>query len=258
MLIKKLTALFIVMIMLFSASSVFAGEADNVVRVYFDGEEVSFRVPPHFYNNRLVVPVRPFLEALGTQIGWDSERGAVTTSWEGKNIVFHINQSMLEIDGEIMEVDTPAVIVAGSTMIPLRLVSELFGLRVQWDGEAGVVEVESKNYVPFQRVKGIYDLPAEVSQWVDVSKPEKVNATLEFDSRLYVLSALGWKPSGGYDVKIRNIMREDTAWRVNVEIREPLPGQSTIQVISHPYDLVCLDLNAVGRPSTVVFRKINR
>ena len=255
--IKRFTVLFIVMVMLFSASCVFASEEDQGVRIFFDGEEVSFRVAPRFYNNRLVVPVRPFLEALGAPIGWDHERGAVSTAWEGENIVLFINQAMIEINGEVMEVDTPAVVVAGATMIPLRLVSELFGLQVNWDGEAGVVEVESKNSVPFQKVKEVYDLPAEVIQWVNIFKSENVNAMLEFDSRLYILSALGWKSSGGYDVQIKRITQEDTAWRVNVEMREPLPGQASIQVISYPYDLVYLDLTAVGRPSAVVFRTIN-
>ena len=255
--IKRLTSLFIVFIILFTASCVFAGELEKKVRVYFDGEEVSFRVTPQFYNGRLVVPVRPFMEALGTNIAWDKEQGSVVTAWENKTIVFHVNHYMIEIDGERVEVDAPAVIVAGTTMMPLRIVSELFGLQVLWDGEKGVVEVESNNYVPFRRLKESDELPSSIRQWVEISKPEYVNTTLEFDNHLYILSSLGWKPSGGYDNKIRKVTREDTAWRVSVEAREPLPGHSTIQVISYPYDLVCLDLASVGRPSDVFFLTVN-
>ncbi|MEW5921410.1 MAG: stalk domain-containing protein [Bacillota bacterium] len=258
MFIRRLAALFCALVILFTASCAFAGSGDKRVRVLFDGEEISFRVAPQFYNNRLIVPVRPLLEALGTQVAWDQEKNVLSTVWDGKNVVVHINQSMIEINGNIVEADTPAVIVGGATMMPLRAVSELFGLKVKWDRENNVVEVESSNYIPFQRVKGNDDLPTVVRQWVDVSMPEKVNRTMELENRLYVLSSLGWKPTGGYDVKIIKIVRENTSFRVNVESREPLPGQATIQVISHPYDLVCLDLKVVGRPSTIIFHHVNR
>lgn len=256
--IRKLTALFVALIVIFSVSCVLAAEGNKTIRVYFDGEEVSFREPPQFYNGRLIVPVRPFLETLGTQIAWDSERGSVTTTWEDKTIIFYVNDYMVEINGSIVEVDTPAVIVGGTTMLPLRTFSELFGLQVKWDGEVGVVEVESKNYVPFEKVKGISDLPPAVSQWIDVTKWDEANTTLELEDHLYILSSLGWKPTGGYDVRIRRITWDNNTWLVNVQTKEPLPGQPTIQVISNPYDLVRLDLASVGRPSSVVFRTIKR
>ncbi len=260
--IKQLTSLFIFFfIVLFSFSCAFAMEDigdTETVKVYFNGEEISFHVAPQFQNGRLVVPVRPFLEALGAKIAWDSERGSVVTAFEDKTIVLHVNDAMIEINGDFMEVDTPAVIVAGTTMLPLRIVSEIFGLQVKWDGEKGVVEVESKNYIPFRQLKIGDDLSSPVLQWVETSRQESINTSLELDNKVYILSSLGWKPTGGYDVKIRSIMWKDSNWRVTVESKEPLPGQPTIQVISNPYDLVCVDLSRVARPYTIVYHAISR
>jgi hypothetical protein len=135
------------------------------------------------------------------------------------------------------------------------VVSELFGLKLNWDEEKGVAELESKNYVPFRQIQGreLAALPSVVRKWKELNLPQQVNKAMELDDSFYILSSLGWKPSGGYVVKIRRILREDSAWRVHVELREPLPGQPTIQVISNPYDLVSVDLTAAGRPSSVVF-----
>lgn len=258
MVFKRLTALFCALAFLFTASAAFAGSEQNNVRVLFDGEEISFPVAPQFYNNRLIVPVRPLLEALGTKVAWDHEKNTLSTSWDGKNIVVHIKESMIELNGNIMEADTSAVIVGGTTMMPVRTISELFGLKVNWDGESNVVEVESSNYIPFQRLKENDELPVAVREWVDVVRPEEANRTLELDNRLYVLSSLGWKPTAGYGVRIIKITRENTAFHVNFESREPLPGQFSFQTISYPYDLVCLDLKAVGKPSSLFFHQVKR
>lgn len=258
MLFRRLTSLLCALVILLTASCAFAGREDKPVRVFFDGEEIAFRVVPQFYNNRLIVPVRPLLEALGSQVTWDPEKNTLSTSLDGQNIVVHINQSMIELNGNIMETDTPAVIVGGTTMMPVRAVSELFGLRVKWDGENNLVEVESNNFIPFQRLKENDELPTVVRQWVDYSKPEPVNRTLELDNRLYVLSSLGWKPTMGYSIKIVKVVRDNASFRVNIETKEPLPGQFTFQTISYPYDLISVDLKALSKPTAVHFYKVNR
>lgn len=254
---KKLTTILIAIFVFFNVSCVFAAEEDKAIRIFFDGEEISFREQPQFKEGRLVVPVRSFLKALGSQLEWNKEEGSVTTYFEDKTIVFHVEHSLIEINGDKIELETSMEIVGGSMIMPLRTISELLDLQVSWDGEKGVVKVESDNYVPLERVKDSTDLPLAVTQWVDTLKHENINTTLELDDHLYILSALGWKPSGGYDVKIRRILRENSSWSVNVVLREPQLEHSTIQVIDYPYDLVCLDLADAGRPSAVVFRTVN-
>jgi hypothetical protein len=157
-----------------------------------------------------------------------------------------------------VEVDTPAVVVGGTTMLPLRVVSELLGLKVEWDEEKGIAVLESKNFIPFRQVQGreIVALPSVVRSWLGLNLPQQVNKVMEFDNSIYILSSLGWKPTGGYVVKIRRIVWEESAWRVKVELREPLSGHPTIQVISNPYDLVRVELAVAGRPSSIVFHTL--
>lgn len=258
MLMRKLTVLILALIILLPAAAVFAGSEERRIRVFFDGEEIISRVAPQFINNRLVVPVRPFLETLEAKIVWDIERNAVSATWDGQVIVLFVNRPIVEVNGNIVNVDVPAVVVEGTTMLPLRVVSELFGLRVNWDEVKGIAEVVSKNHVPFRLIQGaeIAALPLAVRNWMEINLPQQGSRVMDYDNSLYILSSLGWKPSGGYVVKIRRIVREGTAWRVNVELREPLSGQPTIQVVSNPYDLVRVDLEAAGRPSNIIFRTI--
>ena len=55
------------------------------------------------------------------------------------SIKFKVGDSILSINGENKEVIKPYVIGAGTTLVPLRVISEAFGAEVSWDGETKTV-----------------------------------------------------------------------------------------------------------------------
>jgi len=220
---------------------------NGAIRVFVDREEVTFSVPPVFCNGRLLVPMRAFLEAMGAEIGWDGEAGTVFARRGDNVVVLKINEPYAVVNGEKIELDAPATIVQGSTMVPLRFLSTFLGMQVRWNEEERTAEVESGLFVPFKRftVKDWEKLDPCIRDWVESSWDNLGIQARKKEGKLYILTTFGLKLSGGYDIEIRKIERVgglDDCIKAVICFSEPLYEQYTIPVFSRPFDLVSVDL----------------
>ena len=57
-------------------------------------------------------------------------------------IRFRVGDSVLSINGNNVEVETPYIAGDGTTLVPIRVISEAFGANVGWDGATQTVTVE--------------------------------------------------------------------------------------------------------------------
>ncbi|MCL2415308.1 MAG: stalk domain-containing protein [Defluviitaleaceae bacterium] len=106
----------------------------NVIQDLVDDVEITMDVIPVIVNNRIMVPVRFLAESLGAEIQWDEVNRIVRINLDNQIITMTI--------GEIIEgMDTPAEIINGRTMVPLRFVAESFGAEVRFDADSGSVSI---------------------------------------------------------------------------------------------------------------------
>jgi len=89
-------------------------------------------------NNRTLVPMRKPLEAIGAELTYDKKTQIVTAVKDGTTVTVIIGQSYISVDGEIVPMDTSAIIKDDRTYIPLRAVFEGFGYTVTWSGAGKV------------------------------------------------------------------------------------------------------------------------
>ncbi len=61
---------------------------------------------------------------------------------ESVRVEFSIGDSMIGINGEMVEVEKPYIVGEGVTLVPIRVISESFGAEVNWDGETKTVTVK--------------------------------------------------------------------------------------------------------------------
>ncbi|MCL6477745.1 MAG: DUF1343 domain-containing protein [Peptococcaceae bacterium] len=84
-------------------------------------------------SNRLIVPLRAIVEALGATAHWDNKNRTATIVRDGKTVVFKIDSTAATVNGQLKRMDTRPVIKNSRTMIPARYVSEYLGFDVRWD-----------------------------------------------------------------------------------------------------------------------------
>lgn len=122
------------------------GQPDGAVpplRLIVKGQNVEFDSEPYIdANDRLMVPVRAILEALGATVDWDEAERTVSISGQGHTLLLKIDSTRAVVDGGQRTMDTCPVIKNERTMLPARYVGEYLGFTVDWDEETRTVTVE--------------------------------------------------------------------------------------------------------------------
>ncbi len=138
---KKIFALTLSALCIMAVSaSVYAADISIVV----DGDKVESDVAPQITaEGRTIVPLRVISETLGAEVSWDGEAKKVTAVKDGNTLALTIGEKKMVNNGDEVSLDSPAQIIDGRTMVPLRVISESFGCEVGWDGETKTVTVTS-------------------------------------------------------------------------------------------------------------------
>ena len=113
------------------------------ISVYLDGSALIFDVPPMLIDGRVFVPMRAIFEALGAEVAWDADTQTATGTKDETVVVLPIGSTSPMVNGAVVSIDTPGVIIDGRTLVPLRFVAESFGVSVEWDGDTRTVTITS-------------------------------------------------------------------------------------------------------------------
>jgi prenyltransferase beta subunit len=119
-------------------------DASYMYKVLLNGKYLSFSQPPINESGRILVPMRKIFESLGAEVKWDGDKSLVTGIFADKSIELKIGSLAAKVDGLEIELDVPAVIKNGTTLVPLRFISESLEKKVEWDGEKDTVIIGSE------------------------------------------------------------------------------------------------------------------
>lgn len=109
--------------------------ADGIA-VYLDGQPLSFDVPPITEQDRTLVPLRAILTPLGASFRWDEDSQSVTVTLGGTQLFMVVGSTQALVNGQPVTLPVPVRVLSGHTMLPLRFLSEEYGLAVEWDEES--------------------------------------------------------------------------------------------------------------------------
>jgi hypothetical protein len=113
------------------------------ISVFVGGDEVNFDVQPVIVNGRVLVPIRKIANALDlsdNEVTWNAD-GTVTINDGSNRIVITNNDQQVTLNGNPYSIDTPAQIIEGRMMVPLRAVSQLLNKNVQWYPTGQIVSI---------------------------------------------------------------------------------------------------------------------
>ena len=112
------------------------------IPVYVNNNEVVFDQQPIIVDGRTLVPVRAIFEVLGADVDWDENTHTVTAKRNSVQIQLKIGSAEMYKNGEKINLDVPAKIYGGRTLVPARAVSEAFGCKVGWNSSERAVYID--------------------------------------------------------------------------------------------------------------------
>ena len=143
------------------------------VGVVVNGTPINSDQPAIIYQDRTLVPLRAICEALDFEVSWNDE--SKTAVIENSDFSVSVVIDSVEIskktisDGktETITIDVPAKIFNGRTLVPLRAISEAFGMEVIWNSEEKCVYIEGAQEINELKVLAIGNsFSTDGMQWI--------------------------------------------------------------------------------------------
>lgn len=116
------------------------GKSQNI-HININGSQLPSDVPPQIVDNHTLAPMRVIFEALGASVDWDEETGLISGHKGSTNVQFEVGSMTAIVDGEEVELEVPLMIIDGRALVPVRFLSEVLGMDVEWDAENFAVEI---------------------------------------------------------------------------------------------------------------------
>ena len=165
----KIMALVIIFIMSLSMVT-FADQ--KPITVFLDGTQLEFDVPPMLENGRTLVPMRVIFEALGATVDWDNDTFTAIATKDDLTIKITIDDMKLYKNDEVIELDVPARLIDGRTLVPARAVSEGMGAKVDWDNDDWVVTILTTEQ-PVEETPDEPSKPEKTYKYNELSEADK-------------------------------------------------------------------------------------
>lgn len=104
-------------------------------RIIMDNQELALPkgIKLENVNGSVMIPVRVVVENLGFEVLWEQQARKVTVHQDGKSIELAVGKKTADADGVTFDLNAAPKQSGGTVLVPIRFVSEQFGLKVGWD-----------------------------------------------------------------------------------------------------------------------------
>jgi len=147
--ISKFISIFLLLSFIFAPLTGLEVEGATDIRLVVDGTDITHLSEPIIVNDRTLVPIRFVVEGIGGEVEWDGEERSVTATRGDSEIYLKIDSYLFSYNnGEkhgLSDV-APEINNLGNgdrTYVPLRLITNAFGIGIKWDGENRTVNINS-------------------------------------------------------------------------------------------------------------------
>ena len=119
--------------------------SEEKIHIIIDSQPIEeFKMEPVIINGRVLVSLRDVFEKMNAQILWNDKEREVTIKKGNNTIIFKIDsKEAIKNSIDVINLDVPAKIINGYTMIPIRAISDSICYNVEWDNNIRTVIIET-------------------------------------------------------------------------------------------------------------------
>lgn len=110
-------------------------------RIFVNGMNIKFEIPPVIKEGRTLIPVRAITESLGADVAWDSSTSTITVSKDDTVIILTLGSNIVLVNGEEKELEISAQSINNRTFVPLKFISDILKVDVDYDLETGEIDI---------------------------------------------------------------------------------------------------------------------
>lgn len=141
---KKIIKGFVCAVILLLAVFSITANADSdspSVTVSVNDTILEFDVAPVIEDGRTLIPIRAVSEQLDYDVAWDSTSSRVEIKNNDDTLELFVGKRQYLKNGVEKQMDVPAAVTNGRTLVPLRLIAEELGCTVRWLPERYTAEI---------------------------------------------------------------------------------------------------------------------
>ncbi len=94
---------------------------------------------PFIYEDKTYMPLRATAEALGAEVLYDELNAAITIKSEATTLTLTTNSPRVVVNGKEMLLSNSPIVKDGRTYLPLREISSLFSLSLNWHDDGTII-----------------------------------------------------------------------------------------------------------------------
>lgn len=112
-----------------------------IYRIGDQGKAGQLEMAPYMVNGQTYMAVRDLAGLLGFEVSWDGSQTVTVVNGE-TNAVFTLGNTSYLVNEEVRTLAEPVILNQGRTVLPVRIIAELFGANVGWDGSQKNLVIE--------------------------------------------------------------------------------------------------------------------
>lgn len=117
------------------------------IAVKLNGYPLALSTSAIIQNDRVLVPMRSIMEALGYTVIWHQDSYTVEATKDETQLLLKIDDPVATVNQQPVTLDAAATLSRNITMVPLRFVAQYSGASVEWDEKNTLVSITT-NQIP--------------------------------------------------------------------------------------------------------------
>ena len=142
----KFLKLFFAALLIISSLSIVSVDQTSAatnISIYLDGTKQSYSNKALIKNGSTLVPLRGIFESLGATVNWNQTTKTIDAKKGNTTVWLKIGSTTTKVNGKNVTISVPAQVVSGSTLVPLRFISEALGAKVDWNQTSKTIKITS-------------------------------------------------------------------------------------------------------------------